>query len=137
MLPGLDRHFAGPELALNLRSLRSEVLASNIANADTPHYQARDFDFSAALRHALDAGGNGQASVALARTSSMHLDGTRGAAAAPRLDYRVPVQPSIDGNTVELDIELAQFSENAVRTQADLTFLGDRIRGLQTAISGQ
>jgi len=133
MLNGIDAHFAGPLQALNLRAHRSEVLASNIANADTPNYKARDFDFAAALRGAI---GTTQR-VALARTSVRHLDGGAGAAPGAALQYRVPVQPSIDGNTVEMDTELAQFSDNALRMQADLAFMSDRIRGLLTAIPGQ
>lgn len=137
MLPGIDRHLDGPVQALNLRTLRGEALASNIANADTPHYKARDFDFAAALRNALGAAGSAVQPVELARTSTRHLAGAQGPTGAPRLQYREPVQPSIDGNTVELDTELAQFSDNAVRIQADLTFLSHRIRSLQTAITGQ
>jgi flagellar basal-body rod protein FlgB len=112
MLNGIDAHLAGPLQALNLRAYRTEVLASNIANADTPNYKARDFDFAAAVSGAV---------------------GARVAA----LQYRVPVQPSIDGNTVEMDTELAQFSDNALRMQADLTFMSARLRELQTAIQGQ
>jgi flagellar basal-body rod protein FlgB len=133
MLNGIDAHLAGPLQALNLRAQRSEVLASNIANADTPNYKARDFDFAAALRGAV---GTAQR-VALARTSVRHLPGSAAGAAGPALQYRVPVQPSIDGNTVEMDTELAQFSDNALRMQADLAFMSDRIRGLTTAIQGQ
>jgi flagellar basal-body rod protein FlgB len=133
MLNGLDAHFAGPLQALNLRAQRSEVLASNIANADTPNYKARDFDFAAALS---GASGTTQR-VALARTSVRHLGGAAGLAPGVTLQYRVPIQPSIDGNTVEMDTELAQFSDNALRMQADLAFMSDRIRSLLTAIQGQ
>jgi flagellar basal-body rod protein FlgB len=133
MLTGLDHYLADLQRALDLRAWRSEVLASNIANADTPHYKARDFRFAEALRGAVGA----REPLQLARTSVRHLSG--GAAAAPlaALLYRVPVQPSIDGNTVELDTELAQFSDNALGTQADLTFLNSKLRLLQTAIVGQ
>jgi flagellar basal-body rod protein FlgB len=133
MLNGIDAHLAGPLQALNLRAYRTEVLASNIANADTPNYKARDFDFAAALSGAIGV----REQMALARTSPRHLGGAAERAPGAALQYRVPVQPSIDGNTVEMDTELSQFSDNALRTQADLTFMSARLRELQTAIQGQ
>lgn len=133
MLTGLDNYLAGPVNALSLRAARSEVLASNIANADTPNYKARDFDFTAILRDAMQ----GKKSIDVARTAARHLSLAPMAPVAGPLQYRVPMQPSIDGNTVELDTELAQFSDNALRTQADLTFLSQRLRTLQMAITGQ
>ncbi len=133
MLNGIDAHLAGPLQALNLRAYRTEVLASNIANADTPNYKARDFDFAAALSGAIGVREQYGACAHFAEAS-----GRRGRArAGAALQYRVPVQPSIDGNTVEMDTELAQFSDNALRTQADLTFMSARLRELQTAIQGQ
>lgn len=132
MFNGLDAHFADQLRALNLRAWRSEVLASNIANADTPNYKARDFDFAGALRQALGA----PQRIALARTAERHLSGTRGSQPPVALQYRIPVQPSIDGNTVELDTELGQFSDNALRMQAELTFMSNRIRNLVAAIQG-
>ena len=137
MLTGLDQLLAGPAQALSLRSTRAETLASNIANADTPNYKARDFNFPAALRAALGEGSMSPQPVQLVRTSLHHLGGTLGAGLPVALQYRMPVQPSIDGNTAELDTELAQFSDNALHIQADLTFLNSRIRLLQTAITGQ
>lgn len=133
MLNGLNEFLAPRLQALGLREQRSQVLASNIANADTPHYKARDFDFASALRGARGA----RMQVELARTSARHLSEPRGGSLPVDLKYRVPVQASIDGNTVELDTELAQFSDNALRMQADITFLSQRLRGLQTAITGQ
>ncbi len=133
MLNGLDQ-FLAPQLhVLDLRARRSEVLASNIANADTPHYKARDFDFAEALREAR----SGRGDLALVRTASRHLFQPHAFGAASDLKYRVPVQASIDGNTVEMDTELAQFSDNALRMQADITFLSHRLRSLQIAITGQ
>jgi flagellar basal-body rod protein FlgB len=128
----IDR-FLGPSIqALRLRDLRTEVLAGNIANADTPWFKARDIDFRSALANASNAAGLG-----MARTATRHLDGKANAAAAlgAKLLYRVPSQPSIDGNTVELDTEVARFSENALRQQASLTFLNSRLRGLQQALA--
>jgi len=133
MLNGLDRFLAPRLNALDVRVQRSEVLASNIANADTPNYKARDFDFVAALRGAQA----GKGDLGLLRTSARHLAQAQASALPVNLQYRVPVQASIDGNTVEMDTELAQFSDNALRMQADITFLNGRLRSLQTAISGQ
>ncbi len=133
MLNGIDAYLAGPLQALDLRAHRTEVLASNIANADTPNYKARDFDFAAALSGAMGA----RERIALARSSARHLGGAAQQAPVAALQYRVPVQPSIDGNTVELDTELSQFSDNALRMQADLSFMSARLRDLQTAIQGQ
>ena len=111
-----------------------EVLSSNIANADTPNYKARDFDFTQALRSAISGT---QQKVAMTRTDSGHLPG-RGAHDLPvGLHYRIPTQPSIDGNTVELDRELGQFSDNALRYQASLSFVNQGIANLRTAIAGQ
>ncbi|GAB4475880.1 MAG: flagellar basal body rod protein FlgB [Burkholderiaceae bacterium] len=122
--------------ALKLRAERSRVLASNIANADTPHYKARDFDFRAALANAV-----GEQSVRAAaqpvRTSAMHLAASGGAAGAPTLLYRTPLQTSLDGNTVDLDRERASFAENTVRYEASLRFLNGQIRTLLAAINGQ
>ncbi|MCC7549033.1 MAG: flagellar basal body rod protein FlgB [Burkholderiales bacterium] len=133
MLDGLDGFLARHLHALDVRARRSEVLASNIANADTPNYKARDFDFAAALRGAQA----GRGELALMRTSARHLSQPHASAAAVDLQYRVPVQASIDGNTVEMDTELAQFSDNALRMQADITFLSSRVRSMQIAINGQ
>lgn len=132
MLDRIDRHIAPNLKALNLRAFRSEVLAGNIANADTPHYKGRDFDFRAAMRGAMAA-----SNLGVTRTAAAHLEPRGGAAGAPRLQFRIPAQPSIDGNTVELDAEVSRFSDNAIRYQAALTFMNSRISGLRTALTGQ
>lgn len=131
MINRLDAHFAGPMRALSARTARSEILATNIANADTPHYKARDLDFSQALKNA-DRGG-----FSMHRTSDRHLTGRSTTPLMAALQYRIPVQPSIDGNTVELDNEVAQFSNNAIYMQADLNFLNGKMRSMQTAIQSQ
>ncbi len=101
------------ELALGLRAYRQQLIASNIANADTPGYKAVDIDFQEALRIALAA--RAQEPVKLATPAPGHLGGSASAnpfAAIP-LQYRVPAQESVDGNTVEIDVERAKFAENA------------------------
>jgi flagellar basal-body rod protein FlgB len=134
MLNALDQFFAPGMQALDLRARRGEVLASNIANADTPGYKARDFDFATALRGAMSAAPSG-GGLTLSRTSQRHLQSSAAPAGAPALSYRIPVQASIDGNTVEMDTELGHFSDNALRYQADLTFMTDKLKLLQSALS--
>ncbi|QIL89907.1 flagellar basal body rod protein FlgB [Microbulbifer sp. SH-1] len=119
--------------ALGLRNQRQQVLANNIANADTPNYKARDFDFSRALAQAT-ARTAAQSSIALATTSSRHLSAKSGITSGADLLYRVPDQPSLDGNTVSMDQERTRFTDNAVRYQAALTLLNSRIRGLKSAM---
>lgn len=118
--------------ALSLRARRSEVLASNLANADTPNFKARDFDFRAMMDEA-----QGQ-QLALRTTQARHIafDTEPGGDSLP-LQYRVPDQPSLDGNTVDGQVEQAAFAENAVNYQATLTFLSSRIKGLMSAIKGE
>ena len=119
------------QTALGLRAHRQQILAGNIANADTPNFKARDFDFSTALKEAV-AGRSG-GSLPLATTSAGHLSG--GADAVPaRLMYRTPDQSSVDGNTVEMDVERAQFSENAVQYEAGLTFITHHLKTMMSAI---
>jgi flagellar basal-body rod protein FlgB len=123
------------EAALGLRAYRQQVLAGNIANADTPNYKARDFDFSAILKDSM--AGRGMQSVALSKTSPKHLDGKMIGDGSPILQYRVPVQMSADGNTVEMDTERHNFTENAVMYQAGISFITHHLRTLTSAIQGQ
>lgn len=104
--------------ALALRSQRMALLASNIANAATPGYRARDFDFATALEQA-----NGGKSVDAAATGAM--------------GYRVPLQQTLDGNTVELATEQTAFAENAVAYRATLSFLEGRISTVMSALKGE
>jgi len=119
---------------LKVRGQRTELLARNLANADTPGYKAQDLDFRAALA----AAGGADKSVAMRATSAHHISTANGAANAPAdLQYRTPLAPSLDGNTVDVQMEQAAFAENAVRYQATLSFLSGCFRGLMTAITGQ
>lgn len=124
--------------ALELQAERGRVLASNIANADTPNYKARDFDFQQALA-AASAGGSAKSAPALqpVRTHAAHLTGAGGDASSPPLLYRAPLQSSVDGNTVDVDVERANFAENSVRYEATLRFLNSQIKQMMTAINGQ
>ena len=134
MVNKLDEALRFHQTALSLRAARQELLASNIANADTPNYKARDVDFSSALQNAL-AGAASR--LPAARTSPMHLEGNAGGSilGAPVM-YRKPVQPSADGNTVDMDVERAQFTDNALRYEASVKFLSEDLKMILTAIQG-
>ncbi|TVP45449.1 MAG: flagellar basal body rod protein FlgB [Halomonas sp.] len=141
MIDQLESAFNYHQRALGLRQARHEVLASNIANADTPNYKARDIDFASELKKAVDGtqgvAGSAGGGLALARTAGNHIAGEgrawSGAGSADLL-YRIPDQPSLDGNTVDMDRERTQFADNALRYQAGLTILNSRIQGLKSAM---
>jgi len=124
--------FGNHELALMARARRAGVLAANLANADTPNYKARDIEFGSALE-----GAGAQPNLALATTTGLHLGGSESQPAGGDLKYRIPFQASLDGNTVETPIEMAAFSENAVRYQASLMFINRTINAIETALTGQ
>ena len=133
--------------ALTLRSERQRLIASNIANADTPGYVARELDFATALRHAAariapDATGGNRLAVgsatALAATQPGHLAGvgSAGGAAAP-LTYAVAAQTNLDRNSVDMDRERASFADNTVKYEATLRFINGQVRTMLSAITGQ
>jgi flagellar basal-body rod protein FlgB len=134
----LDTYLGVHADALKIRGQRTELLARNLANADTPGYQARDIDFRAALAQASGATGP-NAPLAMSATNVNHVSASddSDSTAAANLKYRTPLAPALDGNTVDVQMEQAAFAENAVRFQATLTFLSARFRGLLTAITGQ
>jgi flagellar basal-body rod protein FlgB len=123
--------------ALKVYSQRAEVLAANLANADTPGYQARDIDFRAALAAAGSPGGT----LTPVTTSPQGVTGGSaaggGLSTEQFLKYRIPLAPALDGNTVDSQMEESQFAQNTVRFQATLTFLNNRFSELSTAITGQ
>ena len=127
-MPSLDQAFGIHAQALVLRSARAEVLAMNLANADTPHYKARDLDFAGAL-----AG----AEAELERTSPRHIGGAHEALHGARLMYRNPEQASLDQNTVDPQLEHSAFLQNAVQYEASVRFLQGRIASLMVAIRGE
>lgn len=115
--------------ALSLGRARMDVLAANIANADTPRYQARDIDFAQALKT--------ETGASLRATNAQHVSHAGEADSGAQQVWRVPLQPSADGNTVDVQIEQAQFAQAALKYQASLNFLDGRVRALMTAITGQ
>lgn len=134
----IDTELAFHQRALNLQAYRQQVLASNIANADTPHYKARDIDFKASLQEVLAGkGGSAGGQLDLARTAPRHFPAGDGAPAGARLMYRRETQSSVDGNTVDMDVERAAFAENAVRYEASLTFINQMLRNIRAALQNQ
>jgi flagellar basal-body rod protein FlgB len=139
MIGKLDDYLRFNETALSLRSQRQELLASNIANADTPNYKARDIDFSSALQGALAK--SGQSGTGMAATAPAHY--TNGAAAAdgktladgttPVL-YRTVTQGAVDGNTVDMDTERTQFADNGLHYEAGITMINQQIKNMLAAI---
>ena len=121
------------QTSINLRQQRQEVLAANIANADTPNYKARDFDFQTALKNSMSERQR-LADTQLSLTSARHIPGKAQSPYPGELDYRVPLQPSMDGNTVDMDVERVQFADNTLRYQSDLQILSQRIKGLMAAM---
>jgi len=136
MIDKLDNELRFQQDAMSLRAERQQVLANNIANADTPQFRARDFDFASELESSLSAD-KSLRGMTLATTSERHLRASSSAGGSRELLYRVPDQPSLDGNTVDMDRERAQFADNSVRYQASLTFLTNRLQSLKTAMQAE
>ena len=120
--------------ALVLRSERQRLLASNIANADTPGYQARDINFAQALK---EATGSAAAPAALQATQAGHLAAAAGARAEPNLLYATASQTNLDRNNVDMDRERAAFADNSVKYEATLRFINGNVRTMLDAIKGQ
>lgn len=120
------------EQALMLRTQRTTMLASNIANANTPGYKARDMDFASMLAQAT----SGRGDVGMRQTHSRHIAGMPGFN-EPSALYRVPAQPSLDGNTVDEQVENAAFARNALEHQASFQFLNGKFTGMKKALKGE
>ena len=118
--------------ASRIRSQRTELLASNLSNADTPGYKARDIDFKSALKMA-SSGDSGM--MKMSHQNHMQPTGTQ--ASSPVIQFRTTMQDSLDGNSVDEQIEQAQFMQNSIQYQASLDFLGGRFKGLMKAIRGK
>lgn len=134
MAISFDKAFGVHDDALTLRSERANVLANNIANADTPGYQARDLDFHQVLK---SMSGQKGGSLPLTSTSNSHANGLLNADSINGLQYRATDQPSIDGNTVDLQKERTEFTRNTMEFNTSFTFVNSKIRGLMNAIRGE
>ncbi|MEA5444235.1 flagellar basal body rod protein FlgB [Gammaproteobacteria bacterium AB-CW1] len=128
---GFETAVGKQQEALRVYQRRHQILASNLANADTPHFKARDLDFRAALQEQMGPG-----SPAMQTTNARHIQSS-GMGAGGEVQYRVPNQPSLDGNTVDPDLEMSNWAENVMRYQAALQFTSGRISSLKNAITGQ
>ena len=115
--------------ALSLRAKRNEILASNIANAATPNYKARDIDFEAEIKKYQKDG-------PIQATHNQHIS-IKKPVSPGKVQFRKNVNPSLDGNTVELSVEQLQFAENSMRYQSTLSFLSGKINTLMSAIKGE
>jgi flagellar basal-body rod protein FlgB len=139
MIGKLDDLMRFQETALSLRAQRQQLLASNIANADTPNYKARDVDFNKALQGALAKSNGGAPSPnELVKTSTTHLtsNSKQTIGGAPLL-YSNAQQGNVDGNTVDMDVQRNQFTDNAMRYEVSVTLAAAKIKGMLTAIQGQ
>lgn len=139
MIDRLEKDLSFTRTALNLRGYRQELLASNIANADTPHFKARDIDFKSALTEMLKGkSASSVESVELARTHHGHIAGSGdGTSPSSLAKYRAEFMGAVDGNTVNMDIERSAFAENSLQMEALIMFVNKRFEGMQRAISGQ
>ena len=138
MIGKLDDYLRFNEAALSLRSQRQQILASNIANADTPNYKARDIDFASALQGVM-ARTEPSAGI-LAATAPAHIAGAGPSAGmlpdGTQVQYRGVVQGAVDGNTVDMDVERNQFADNAIRYEAGIAMINHQIRGMMAALQG-
>ncbi|TDO96209.1 flagellar basal body rod protein FlgB [Marinomonas balearica] len=121
--------FAGHDETLKFRSARASVLANNIANADTPHYKARDITFDSMLQSEVNR-------LDLAGSDDQHIAGSSTFGTDDALLYRNPSQPSLDGNTVDMQREQAEFAQNALQFDTSFLFLERKVSGMKKAISG-
>ena len=135
MASKIDKALFFQQQALGLRAYRQQVLAGNIANADTPNFKARDLDFASVLaeQNAKAKGGEFQ----LNRSNSKHIDAQGVASADAALRYRMPSEPSLDQNTVDLQVEQSKYAENSVQFQASFTLLNSKFKGLINALRGE
>lgn len=138
ILNKLDSALSFHQDALRIRAQRQEIIAANIANADTPNYKARDVDFKSAMQQATQQAASGGLSTA--KTSGKHMNGVATNNTSAGLGeplFRPIMQGSIDGNTVDMDVERNSFADNAIRYQASLQMMNGQIKKMLTAIQGQ
>ncbi|MDP2246960.1 MAG: flagellar basal body rod protein FlgB [Nitrosomonadales bacterium] len=142
MIGKLDEALSFHQTALRIRAQRQELIAGNIANADTPNFKAKDVDFSAAFKNAMAGAAPVTSSNGLVQTASNHLSAQPLANALSAglpggVQYRNEMQGSVDGNTVDMDVERNQFADNAVRYEASIVMLNGQLKKLMSAIQGQ
>lgn len=133
MFDKLDNWVHFHSQALNVREIRQNILAANIANSDTPNYQARDIDFKTELNNALKNQSNAN-NIALRTTSNHHIQVSNSMTINQNLLYRIPYQASADGNTVEMDQERTAFIDNSIHYQSNLTFLSEQFKNVMSVL---
>ncbi len=133
MINKLEKELNFHHQALSLRAARQELLSSNVANADTPNFKAKDIDFASVLREKLSPATNPH-TVNLNTTSSMHINPATQGMLGNDVLYRVPLQPSADGNTVDMDMERTRFADNSIKYDASITFITNEFRNLTLAM---
>ncbi|OCG67001.1 MULTISPECIES: flagellar basal body rod protein FlgB [unclassified Gilliamella] len=133
MFDKLDNWVNFHQQALNIREMRQNILAANIANSDTPNYQARDIDFNAELSKAINNQSNINP-VGLNITSNHHIQVKAPITLNQNVLYRIPYQASADGNTVEMDQERTAFIDNSIHYQSNLTFLGEQFKNVMSVL---
>ena len=131
----IEKLFGIHAQALNLRADRSELLATNLANSDTPNYKAKDIDFKTAFQSV--QGNKVSGGIQLIKSSGQHMSITGDSIANNAIRFRVPSHASLDGNTVDTDYEKSAFTENAIRYQISLSLLNKKINGLVAALRGE
>ncbi|MBP6058474.1 MAG: flagellar basal body rod protein FlgB [Nitrosomonas sp.] len=133
MINKLDKELNFHHQALSLRAARQELLSSNVANADTPNFKAKDIDFASVLSEKLSPTTRPN-TVNLNTTSPSHINSATQGAFGDSVLYRVPLQPSADGNTVDMDAERTRFADNAIKYDASITFITNEFRNLTLAM---
>ena len=133
MINKLDKELNFHHQALSLRAVRQELLSSNVANADTPNFKAKDIDFASVLREKLSPT-TSPSKAGLNTTSSQHINSATQGILGDSILYRVPLQPSADGNTVNMDTERMRFADNSIKYDASITFITNEFRNLTLAM---
>jgi len=131
----VDKLFGIQAQTMNLRSERAELLAANLANADTPNYKAKDIDFSSALNRA--TGSELDKTISINTNNAEHINNLASGESIDAIRYRIPSSASLDGNTVDGDFERSAFSENAIRYQVSVQTLSNRINGIISVLRGE
>lgn len=133
MINKLDKELNFHHQALSLRAARQELLSGNVANADTPNFKAKDIDFASVLHEKLSLTTNLN-KVSLNTTSSMHINSAAQGVFGDNMLYRIPLQPSADGNTVDMDMERTRFADNAIKYDASISFINNEFKNLAMAM---
>lgn len=133
----MESIFGVHERALHIRRERQDLLANNLANSDTPNFKAQDIDWRKAMQEANDSFASGRFALEMRNTDHRHIEGYGEFTTNQFLKFRMPTQPSLDGNTVESHIEKAKFMENSMQYQATLEFLNSKVNSIRGALKGE